>query len=359
MNTTNPLQIFTAEIKAEDKRLTSIMQDPDKVRKLQRMVVEAVTANPKLLSCDRNSLMRAVVDAATLDLVPDGIRGMGYLVPYKNEVQFLAGYQGLLHLMRQSDEVADVSLVEAYENDVLTIVQGSKPSIDHKIALTDRGEMIGAYAIVHWRDTAMPVKFEWMPVKEIEDIRDRYSQSYRYEEGPKGHKDSAWHKAFGMQSRKTVARRLAKTMPYGSKAQAAAAMEESLDSGVVSHLGDDGVIETTGEVIGDETKPKNPGPQTSKRLERLKKNGNAQTASQQPSEPAQAELSDAYEKPKPRNPTEIVAALRRSFKALDKKADAERWLLDHEVQLDDVERADKGVFAEMIGEYNAHVETLK
>ena len=51
--------------------------------RLIRVALTAVQNTPKLLECDRRSLLSAVMTCAQLGLEPDGVLGQAYLVPFR------------------------------------------------------------------------------------------------------------------------------------------------------------------------------------------------------------------------------------------------------------------------------------
>ena len=79
------------------------------VDRLCRIVMTSIQKNPKLLECNRISLLASVLQAAQLGLEPDGVLGHGYLVPFAGQVQFQPGYRGLLHLTRQSGTISTIA----------------------------------------------------------------------------------------------------------------------------------------------------------------------------------------------------------------------------------------------------------
>jgi len=85
--------------------------------KMARVVITAITRTPKLLDCTPQSIMRAVIEASQLGLMPDGVLGHGYILPYKKTAVFIPGYKGLLDLARRSGELSWVQAHVVYEND--------------------------------------------------------------------------------------------------------------------------------------------------------------------------------------------------------------------------------------------------
>lgn len=213
-------------------RVALPMQIP--VERFLRVALNALQNKPELLDCDRNSFYRALLTAAQLGLEPDGVLGQGWLVPFKQKgtstkrVQFIPGYRGLILLARNSGEMAGAP-VEAravFEGDVFEYEYGLHPRVAHTPrAAPDKqtkAEMTHVYAIARYKDAS--VIFEVMTKRQVEDIRAR---------APGGEGD-AWTNHYVEMSKKTAIRRIAKWLPL--TVQAAAALEDAHDRGVVANL---------------------------------------------------------------------------------------------------------------------------
>ena len=71
-------------------------------------VINSCRKNPKLLTCTRASMISSLITCASTGLIPDDPKQECHLIPYWNskrscnEVQWQAGYRGLIKLSRQS-----------------------------------------------------------------------------------------------------------------------------------------------------------------------------------------------------------------------------------------------------------------
>lgn len=74
--------------------------------KFVRVVMNAVQTSPILLTADRQSLLRACIEAATDGLIPDGREGA--IVPYKGKAQWQPMVWGLVKLVRQSGDLESI-----------------------------------------------------------------------------------------------------------------------------------------------------------------------------------------------------------------------------------------------------------
>ena len=131
----------------------SAAMDP---KALVRMTLMAASREPKLLKCSRESVLRAMLDAAELGIAPSGLQGRGYVVPRENkkvtpavqEFAFDPGWRGPVDIARRSGVIESLSAHVVYSNEEFKITYGIDERIDQTPCLLgDRGEVIGAYAI--------------------------------------------------------------------------------------------------------------------------------------------------------------------------------------------------------------------
>jgi len=190
------------------------------------VALQAVTRTPLLLRCTPQSIVKALRDAAEVGLVPSGLLGSAYLVPYFNgspevkayEAQFQAGYRGLIDLARRSGEVRLIEAHVVRERDRFEFAYGTEGFIRHvpymnfagevseEGQLLDGGKYIAAYARAVL--TSGEEQFEVMSLPEIEAIRRR---SKAANNGP-------WVTDWAEMARKTPTRRLLKYLPLAVSA---------------------------------------------------------------------------------------------------------------------------------------------
>ncbi len=224
--------------------------------RLVRVVMTSVQNNPKLLDCDRNSFLSAVMTCAQLGLEPDGVLGQAYLIPFKVQgqmrCQFIPGYKGLLALARNSGDVSSIQAQAVHANDDFVYRFGLNEALDHTPAAGERGEITHFYAIAKFKDGG----YHWdvMSRAEIEAIRDAsqgYSAAKRFAKN--GVINSPWVSHFAEMGKKTMIRRIAKYLPMD--VQKAAFIADSYDRGVASQIGDGGSIEAFGDTMTIDNEP--------------------------------------------------------------------------------------------------------
>lgn len=158
---------------------------PDRVMKL---VTNAVYRTPALAQCDPKSVLGALMASVSLGLEPNTQQGHAYLIPYKRRVkqgnqwveiydcQFQIGYRGLIVLGYRSPRIKTIEGEAIHANDHFKHMKGSRNFLEHEIALTNRGELIGAYCHSHMSD-GMEIATV-MPLERIYSVRDR-SETFR------------------------------------------------------------------------------------------------------------------------------------------------------------------------------------
>jgi len=169
-----------------------------------------INRNPKLAECDQGSFLTAMITAAQMGIAPDG-RG-GHLIPRFNgksqrmECTFQPDYKGLVALVRKNENVADIYAEVVYENDAFKVTKGLHRDLIHEQdPKAARGEAIGAYAVIAYKDGTH--SWEWMPRADIENVRNR-SDSWKAHVA-KGY-DTPWKTDEGEMFKKTALKRLIK-----------------------------------------------------------------------------------------------------------------------------------------------------
>lgn len=219
-----------------------------------RMVLSAVSSNPKLAQCEAKSFLGAMMAAAQLGLEPNTPIGQAYIIPYSIKgvlkAQFQIGYKGLLDLCYRSGEVSTVAAYAIHENDEYEISLGLEPKLVHKPALKDRGAPIIYYAI--FRTKSGGFAFDYMSVEEIRKHAEKYSQSYATGSSP-------WTTSFDQMAKKTILKRLLKYAPMRTDFARAVTQDETIKSELFEDMSEvqseyspeDIVVDTTTGEVAD------------------------------------------------------------------------------------------------------------
>lgn len=198
---TDLIKIMEPEIK---KALPSVLTP----ERFTRMVLSALSTNPKLGACTPKSFLGAMMTAAQLGVEPNTPLGQAYLIPYRNhgtdEVQFQLGYKGMLDLAYRSGDVSTVQAHTVCENDRFEYALGLDPKLEHVPARTNRGNPIYYYAVIRMKDGGFC--FSVMSKEEVEAHAKKYSQAYSSSYSP-------WKTNFDEMAKKTVLKKALKYAP--------------------------------------------------------------------------------------------------------------------------------------------------
>jgi len=218
---------------------TSIAQALPKhlsVERITRLALTCIRMNPELLDVEQASFLSAVLTCSQLGLEPDGVTGMAYLIPFWNrkkkppvlECQFIPGYQGLKELAYRTDKVQFIQARAVYESDSFHMAYGFDERLEHIPSPTGWGNanVVGVYATALLKSGVKV--FEYMSFDEIEAIR----------QAAPGHDSPAWRNHWIEMAKKTVIRRLCKTLPRSVELATAIYADEKAEIGEPQNLSD-------------------------------------------------------------------------------------------------------------------------
>jgi len=214
------MQAYIKSMEGEIKKALPSVITPER---FTRMVLSAISVNPKLASCTPSSFLGAMMSAAQLGLEPNTPLGQAYLIPYKNkgvdEVQFQIGFKGLIDLAWRSGEVADIQAHVVYANDRFEYEYGLEPKLKHTPALGEKGDAIAVYAAFRTKNGGYG--FEVMSMDDVRAHAEKYSKAYNYASSP-------WKTDFEEMAKKTVLKRVLKYAPLKSDFVRAVVQDESI-----------------------------------------------------------------------------------------------------------------------------------
>lgn len=136
--------------------------------RIARITLTEVRKNPKLADCDPGSFFGALLTAAALGLEP-GINGECYLVPYKGKCELIVGYQGVAKLFWQHPLAKRLTAEYVCENDHFKFSKGLAMTLEHEPATTNRGKIVGYYAIAELSTGALA--FDYFTADQIKALR--------------------------------------------------------------------------------------------------------------------------------------------------------------------------------------------
>jgi phage RecT family recombinase len=153
------------------------------------------------------SVYNALRYAATTGLSLNPAEGKSALIGFKGkDGNFKVSYQimknGMVDLALESGKVEFLSSDLVRQNDKFELKKSMQGDDYNFIpAMKDRGEVIGFFAALKLKSGATHVK--WMTVEEINEMRDSYSATFKYNP-----ENSPWSKSFNGMGLKTVMKAL-------------------------------------------------------------------------------------------------------------------------------------------------------
>lgn len=194
------------------------------VDRVCRIALTEFRKTPLLMECEPMSFVAAVMVASQLGL-EIGILGSAFIVPFRNskkgivECNLIPGYRGLIDLARRSGNIVSISAEIVYKNDFFDFEKGIESKLIHRPVLSNRGNMIAAYAVAKLKDGG--VQFLVMSKEEIDEVKSKAKAQY----GP-------WVSDFEAMAQKTVVRRLFKWLPSSVEMQKVAILDEHSEVGI-------------------------------------------------------------------------------------------------------------------------------
>ena len=169
--------------------------------------IQILTGNDFLASCDPDSIRNAVVNVSLTGLTLNPALKYAYLIPRKSKCILDISYMGMIKVLTDAGAVKNVDAGVIYENDKFDYRKGTGPYFKHSPTLSNKGQMIGAYAIAFFRDGGF--QFEILGREDVEKIRNT-SESYKNEAS---RKFSPWETWEDEMWKKTALKRLFKLLP--------------------------------------------------------------------------------------------------------------------------------------------------
>src|SRR3989475_5170810 len=146
--------------------------------KMIYVALETVRTDSFLRQCEPLSIVQAVLEASQLGLMLGNKLGHAYLAPRRDKkannilrCQLLIGYRGFIALAHRTGKVSSIYPAIVHGGDQFSLKLGTGRQLVH-VPLLDsakRGDWIGAYAVVEFRDGR--TDFEWMTRQEIEKVK--------------------------------------------------------------------------------------------------------------------------------------------------------------------------------------------
>lgn len=170
-----------------------------------RLAVNALRKTPRLLECDPQSVLGAFMASAALGLEPNTVLQQAFLIPYgvrgkldndkwgitHYDCQFQIGYRGFITLAHRSPHIITLEAEAIHKGDRFKHQKGSQSFLEYEKALTERGELIGAFAYSKLEGGGEAATI--LPLDEIHKIRGRSETYLSLLRGAEGN-DQDWKK---------------------------------------------------------------------------------------------------------------------------------------------------------------------
>lgn len=174
----NPLQDLQSMLVQARTQIIKYLPRHLDADKMIYVALETVRADSFLRQCEPLSIVQAVLEASQLGLMLGHKLGHAYLAPRRDKkannilkCQLLIGYRGFIALAHRTGKVSSIFPAIVYRGDQFSLKLGTGRQLVHVPAIdpAKRGEWIGAYAVVEFRDGC--TDFEWMTRQEIERVK--------------------------------------------------------------------------------------------------------------------------------------------------------------------------------------------
>lgn len=204
-------------IMAAQDRLMAVLPKHLTAERMAQVVTTLVYKTPKLQECPPATILSSVLEACELGLELSPKLGEAYLVPFWNKeaggliCTMMPGYQGLVKLARNSGKVASIQARVVYAKDVFQIDYNPDLVFVHRPHLgIDRGPRVFVYAVAKLANGEHQI--EVMNPDELEKVH-RCSQGYQNAQRYNKAEVGPWVDWPEEQERKTVLKRLCKSLP--------------------------------------------------------------------------------------------------------------------------------------------------
>ena len=237
------MTIFRKELEANRGSLSEVLPSHLPAERLNRTVISAIKADPKLLTCQRATLWKAVMTAAVFGLEVDGRQSA--IIRYGTKAQLIPMVSGLITLAHNAGFMIDAQVVR--KMDVFDYALGSDPFLTHIPASgMGRGNdnpVTAAYAISWPKGSREDRVFDVLELPDLIARRDK-SSGYKFNS-----KTSPWTTDFAAMCRKSAVRARANHLPWQvQKAEELEGRSERGENTWATKM-DDGTVNIEGETL--------------------------------------------------------------------------------------------------------------
>mgnify|MGYP003108923992 CR=1 FL=1 len=189
------------------------LTDEKNFKKEVGFAIQIIKKSSYLQKCSQESILQAVFNISQTNLTLNPVLKYAYLIPRKGVCVLEPGYQGLIKLATDTDNINSIDVQLVYEGDEVEIDLASEEKVlKHRPYLVtgeEQGKIIFGYSKATLQDGSKHV--EIMSIKQIHDVME-CSESYKYSKS-KSYTNSPWFTNKAEMCRKTIVKRHFKYLP--------------------------------------------------------------------------------------------------------------------------------------------------
>lgn len=196
--------------------------------------IQILKSNQYLQKCSRESILQAVYNVSQTGLTLNPVLKYAYLIPRRNKNKDLVcvlepGYQGLIKLATDTDNINSIEVQLVYEGDEVEIDLASdekiKKHIPYLLTGKEQGKILWGYSVAKLQDGSRHV--EYMSIDQIHKVRgcSESFKSYTAKQSKGQWASSVWVTDEPEMCRKTIVKRHFKYLPKSDNNQLEKAIE--------------------------------------------------------------------------------------------------------------------------------------
>lgn len=220
VNTTNETISNYVKSDVVQSKIQEMFKDPAKVSQFVTSVISLVSSNADLKIVDKQTLLTACLNAASMNLPVNQNLGLAYIIPYKDKAQLQIGYKGFIQLAQRSGVFKTIDAKPIYEGQLEEEESFGGIRFNWK---GKKSDTIVGYA-AYFKLLNGFEKILYMTNEELKKHGKRYSQTY------KKYGTGLWEDNFEAMATKTVIKLLlSKYAPLSIEMQKAVELDQAVD----------------------------------------------------------------------------------------------------------------------------------
>ncbi len=189
----------------------------DMVKAMIYLAVKAYEEMPALRNCTPDSILKSVMEAASLGMIPFSLMNECAIIPYGRIAQFQIMYRGVLKLAMNTGMFKNIRVDLVREEDKFHYEKSFNVKLIHvpsQKPIADR-DVLFFYGLYELKDGGKD--FVIMARKDMDAHRDKYSKQYRKAKSNKKLGTAVWHNEYEAMGLKTILIKLLKYAPKSEK----------------------------------------------------------------------------------------------------------------------------------------------